>query len=499
MQNLKKFTTLMTALAMLMSMASRAYAQEDSAYNVVRDLRACQSTWTGYSVIDEMSSIVRSNSQNHIVHTQRKNVQTGVLTHTFVIKDNTTSPERAFRTYFNAEYITGWSVDVTDMRLFDDVCYFCGTKQYDYVNYLGEYVTHGIIGRFVPREILDGTGSMEYIEVDETAHLTRLAISKTTESKALVSAIGDMEWTGTACLVEATPSSGHAWNLRLDTLEMPTGVIFSDIMTMRDSIRLLMQYRCNNDLPVGSSNYDTRHQVFMLDCFGQNGCHASYNSSVVYYLAYYDMSLDGDYYFHYNNAPMRFSHLNDSDNQFGVAFGVEETDGIHGGLRFFPFQQQFKYDSCIYYRVGRKTEIKDAGNLYKTATVMLLSKDSQHINGVATLPKLGTATHNVTQLSADPYTYTMNSFTQKFVGNHVDISGHNSHKYLHLFNQDLTRLSRPSCFDIETFQYTPLIGRRAIKLVGDWSFKQLDALYSTSISYYVVDSTKTVVCEECSK
>lgn len=99
MQNLKKFTTLMTALAMLMSMASRAYAQEDSAYNVVRDLRACQSTWTGYSVIDEMSSIVRSNSQNHIVHTQSKNVQTGVLTHTFVIKDNTTSPERAFRSY----------------------------------------------------------------------------------------------------------------------------------------------------------------------------------------------------------------------------------------------------------------------------------------------------------------------------------------------------------------------------------------------------------------
>ena len=497
MQNLKKFTTLMTALAMLMSMASRAYAQEDSAYNVVRDLRACQSTWTGYSVIDEMSSIVRSNSQNHIVHTQRKNVQTGVLTHTFVIKDNTTSPERAFRTYFNAADSTCWSVDVTDMRLFDDLCYFCGTIKHTYVNYLGEYVTHGIIGRFEPHQILNGTGTIQCLEVEETAHLTHLAISRASESQLLVSAIGDISWTGTACMVEAVYCGGQEWNLKLDTLETPQGVIFSDIMTVRDSIRLLMQYKCNDDSPFGSNNYDYRHQLFMMDCFGQNGCYASYNTSMLYYLAHYDLALDGNYFFHYNNAPMRLGHLNDLDKQFCVAFGVEETDGVHGGLRFFPFKHQWKYDSCIYYRMGSQTEIREVGNLYRTATVMLLSKDNQHSNGVATLPMLGTATHNVTQLYTSAYA--MNSFTQEFVGDYIGISGHNNYKLLQLMDQDITQLVLPSCFDKQAFQYTSLGGQQAARLVAEWKFTDVITHHSKVISYSETDLAKSIVCKKCIK
>lgn len=494
----KRIKATILLLAILPSMANMVYAQEDSVYHLLRDNSPCQSTFSNYSYIGEQSSIVRSNSLNHVVHTQRKHPMTGIVEHTFLIKSLYSGTEKAFRTNFNVDDSTCWSVDVTDMRLFNDACYFCGTIKYTYQNIItGEYVTHGIIGYFVPQKLLDGPGIMQYFVVNETAHLTHLAITNTSGSQVLVSAIGDKDQTGTACIVEAKTTTGQTWNLCLDTLETPKGVIFSDIMTVRDSIRLLMQYKCSNNSPAGSGNYDNRHQLFMMDCFDQNGCKANINSLVVHYLAHYNLAFDGNYYFHYNNAPMRLGHLNDKDKQFGVAFGVEENDGVHGGLRFFPFKNQWKYDSCIYYRMGRQTEIKEVGNLYETATLLLLSKDNQHTNGVATSPKLGSASHDVTQLYSTAYT--LNSFTQKFVGDHIDISGHNTYKMLQLLDQDLTQLSSPSCFDKETFQYTPLNGQQAALLNAEWECKEIVTPTCVNLIYHEIEYTKSITCQNCNE
>lgn len=484
------------AAFVLLGTAGTANAQGDSVYYTDEGLRACQSTWTSYNNFMESSSIVRSNVGNHVVHTQRKDAQTGMRPHTFIMKRASSSTEMAFTTYFNAEDSISDYVDVTDMRLFDDTCYFCGTKVSTFAYPNGQYVSHGIVGRFVPDHMLNGTGSISFFEVVETAHLTRLAISRASGSKVLISAIGDMDRTGTACIVEMTPCGGSSWDYWLDTLETPVDVIFSDIMTMRDSIRLLVQYKCSNNYLYGFSGYDNRHQLFMLDRFDLRGCKYNYtNTPGVYYMAHYDMGLDGDWFFHYNKAPMRFSHLNDLENQFGVAFGVEEKNIKFGGLRLFPFQHEWRYDSCIYYRMGRNTEIKEVGNQYGTETVVLLSKDNIRTNGVATLPKLGLATHDVTRLYTN--SYTMNSFTQKFVGNHIDISGHGSSYVLHLLDQDVTTLSLPSCFSKFTLQYTPLPGQRAAYLVAKWYIGKKTNFFWENAIMFNPEITKTTVCEEC--
>ena len=496
MKTIKKGLGSLLTVAALLGISPATYAQVDSAGYAEVPTRSCESIWTIYSPLKESASIVRSNITNHVVHTQCKNVQNGMISHTFVIRSVGSSMEKAFTTYFNAVDSTNFHVDVTDMRLFNDTCYFCGTKVYTFVDPpTGEYEKHGFVGRFVTRHMLADTGTIYFFEVKETSHLTRLAISQPAGSHVVISAIGSKKRSGTACMVEMTPNGGSGWQFWLDTLNTPGGLVFTDIMTVRDSIRLLSQYKCANNYPYGHSNYDNRHQMFVLDRFGLNGCRASYSSSWLYCMAHYDMLGDGNYFFHHNKAPMRLCHINDQYNQFGVAFGVEETDGTHGGLRLFPFRHAWKYDSCIYYRLGRGTVIKEAGNLYKTDTVILLSRDNTHTYGIVTLPELGGATHGVTRLCTPDYI--MNSFTQKFAGAHIDISGSNILSDLHLLDQDVTKLDRPTCFDKSTREYTRLDGRQAALLVAEWKFGKITDLHWEKLNVFKAVLVKDDVCIKC--
>lgn len=495
MEIIKKGLIQMFALVALMGSMPVAHAQMDSVGSAGVETRACQSRWTRYDPLKESSSIVRSNNYNHVTHTQSIDGQKGIFVHTFVVKD-VSGMEKAFTTYFNAMDSTAYDVDVTDMRLFVDTCYFCGTLTHSYADYTGNLVTHGIVGRFVVPHVLAGTGSLQFYEVEKTAGLRRLAISQASGADVLISAIGDVASSRTSCIVEMKPWSGSQWVYWLDTLETPTRTFFTDIMTMRDSLRLLLQYRCNNDFPYGHGSYDNRHQLFMLDRFGLKGCKDSYSTAGVYYMAHYDMIADGDCFFHRKEAPMRLSHLNDLDKQFAVAFGVRETDGNHGGLRLFTFQHEWKYDSCIYYRMGRYVDIKEVGNLYKTATMILLSADNTHANGIVTMPELGTATHVVTQLVAPGYA--MNSFTQKFVGNHIDISGHGSSSELHLLDQDVTLLSLPTCFSKSTREYTLFKGQQAARLVAEWKFGDVTEFSWVNLNDVTKpELVKPTVCEKC--
>ena len=55
-------------------------------------------------------------------------------------------------------------------------------------------------------------------------------------------------------------------------------IVFSDIMTMRDSLTLLAQYACINNNPPFSNDYDYSHQIFLLDRFSLRGCHATHSA-----------------------------------------------------------------------------------------------------------------------------------------------------------------------------------------------------------------------------
>ena len=498
MKQLRKRLRQLVAVVVLLSATEATHAQVDSADNMYNAIRACQSIWTNYSNFKESSSIVRSNNYNHVIHTQNMDEHSGLMSHTFIVKTAGSYTEKAFTTYFNSTDGTDFFVSLSDMRLFNDTCYFCGIKVYTYVNWAGEHETHGIVGCFVPKHMLADTGSLFFYEFDETSDLTRLAISMATSSNVLISAIGNKSTTNTACILEMLSSGGGPqWEYWLDTLITPQDVVFTDIMTMGDSIRLLLQYECANDHPYGQNDYDNGHQLFMLDRFGHNGCRASYNPMWVYYMAHYNMGFDGDCFFHFNKAPMRFSHLNDRDNQFGVAFGVEETDGNHGGLRMFPFRHEWSYDSCIYYRTSKRVEIKEVGNLHRTSTMFLLSKDSEHNKGMVTTFDLGSGTHDVTRLTAG--NYVMNSLTQTFVGNHIDISGRSSSFGLHVLDQDIVNLSLPSCFLKTTQEYRTFPGRDAALLQAKWEFGEIGNFSWGKSVVYKPEIEKDPVCERCTK
>ena len=265
-------------------------------------------------------------------------------------------------------------------------------------------------------------------------------------------------------------------------------------MKMGDSLTLLAQYSCINDNPPGSVDYDHNHQVFLLDRFNLMGCKATHGS-VPCYMALYSLPVVQDYYFHHDRAPMRLFHIQDKKNKFGVAFGVEEENGFNSGIRLFKFQHAWEYYSSLYYRAGTNTEIKEIGNHYKTDTLYVLSKDNAHPNGLITVPSMGIGFYPVTFLWH--YAYTFNSLTQKFAGNHIDISGHNNTFNFHLFDQDVYSLSSPSCFQIYTREYEPLSKGRAEGHRVVWVCTGERDFGWTTAEINKIQIETTTVCEKC--
>ena len=192
---------------------------------------------------------------------------------------------------------------------------------------------------------------------------------------------------------------------------------------------------------------------------------------------------------------MRLFHINDKLKQFGVAFGVENHDGNNGGIRLFPFNDAWMYDSCIFYQTGSHAEIKDIGNLYKSDSLFVLSQDNSHTNGMIAVPSLGGASHDVTWLTNNSYTY--NSLTQKLRGKHIDISGHDDSYEFHLFDQNIHQLSLPSCFNTTIYQYDVFTKRQSNPLVDEWVFSDQETFEWIMKPINTTEVTIETICSYC--
>ena len=484
----KRYLT--AAVCLMVCVTAFAQAQSDSSDRVL--LSSCPSVWTSYSNPREEYSFVRSNATNHVVYIREKEKVDGRVIHTFIVR-RTDLSEVAFSTSFLPQPFL--SVEILDMRLYEDTCYFCGK----YIIHLRDSIvreprTRGFVGRFVTTEMIGDSGSVKYYIVDSAYLLTRLAISQGNGSPLLISAIGEAYPSGKDCIVEMKNGGALGWKRIYDIVYTADNLIFSDIMKMGDSLTLLAQYSCINDNPPGSVDYDHNHQVFLLDRFNLMGCKATHGS-VPCYMALYSLPVVQDYYFHHDRAPMRLFHIQDKKNKFGVAFGVEEENGFNSGIRLFKFQHAWEYYSSLYYRAGTNTEIKEIGNHYKTDTLYVLSKDNANPNGLITVPSMGIGFYPVTFLWH--YAYTFNSLTQKFAGNHIDISGHNNTFNLHLFDQDVYSLSSPSCFQIYTREYEPLSKGHAEGHRVVWGYSEERSFGWTTAEINKIQIEKTTVCEKC--
>lgn len=294
--------------------------------------------------------------------------------------------------------------------------------------------------------------------------------------------------------MELKNKGASGWVKNYDVVYNADNIVFSDIMTMRDSITLLAQYDCINDYPPDSTNYDNSHQIFLLDRFLHRGCRATHISGYCN-IALYNMPIVEDYYYHLDVAPMRLFHINDLNNDFGVAFGVKEENGMHGGIRLFKFHNAWEYYSSLYYRSGVNAEVKEVGNQYKSDTLYVLSNSSSYPNGRIDLISMGAGPNPVTMMMH--YTYTFNSLTQKFAGNHIDISGHGGSDVFHLFDQYIYATSSPSCFPRFDRQYEALSGMRATSQYLNWTFTSEIGFEWRTAEVHKIEKETDIICEKC--
>ena len=475
---------------LLLSLSSNTFAQNDNGDAIP----PCQSVWEEYTLL-ENHSIVRSNYFCSVIHLQYDEPNTGMTRHTFLVDDYLNNDSIAFSTYFNSVDSTDYYVYIYDMELYNNVCFFCGTLIHKTLDiFSNEYVHEGFVGFFTASSVSSG-GDIVYYIVPSTYSLTRLAIGKPNNGIVKIHAIGTSDNSGTACLAEITCTSYLNWTATLNHLTDQPLIVFSDICSTRDSVILLAQNKCANDIYLGHSGYDFNHQIIMLDRFTHNGCYYDYNAVPIHYMAFYYFDDDEECNFHYDRAKMGLCPV--YDNHFGAAFAVREDPSNHQGIRYFSFPHIWQFDSSIYYRMGSSTALKDLSYNLTLNDVLILSRDNNHTDGVVTIPSMGNTAHSVTQLTTPDYI--LNSLSMRGASNFLNISGHNASSYFCLLSQDIDRMNLNTCFGKTTKTATLFPMKQAARIVATWKEDYYDKEFKWIKAEIIPDLKISIdtVCEKC--
>lgn len=475
---------------LLLSLSPNMFAQKDNGDAIP----LCQSVWEEYTLL-ENHSIVRSNHLCSVIHLQYNEPNTGMTRHTFLVDDYLNNDSIAFSTYFNSVDSTDYYVDIHDMELYNGVCFFCGTLIHKTLEmFSNEYVHEGFVGYFSAGSISSG-GGIEYYTVPSTYSLTRLAICKPNNGIVKIHAIGTTDNNGTACLAEITCMSFLNWTATLNYLSDQPLIVFSDICSTCDSVILLAQNRCANDIYLGHSGYDFNHQIIMLDRFTHNGCYNDYNSVPIHYMAYYHFDDDEACNFHFNKTNMGLCPV--YDNHFGVAFAVKEDPDNHQGIRYFSFPHIWQFDSSIYYRMGITTVLKDLSYNLTLNDVLVLSRDNDHTHGVVTIPSMGNMAHFVRQLT--PTDHILNSLSMRGTSDFLNISSHNNSSKFCLLSQNIDQMNLTTCFGKTTKTASLFPMKRAALIVATWKdiyhYKKFEWIKAEIIPEMKLSID--IVCKKC--
>ena len=446
-----------------------------------------------YDTIYEDNSIVRSDNSYRVVHIEHKENTTGINLHTFIIKEVPNGNETVFTTRFNAHDSTQYDVYINDMELHNGECYFCGTLYLPIMDVFNHYISLGLVGHFSPQAMSVSSGVLLFNTVNNTAMLTHLAISRGDTNHVLISAVGEMEGSHTACLAEVAMGPTMMWKAKINHIPSLEKIYFSDILNNFDSITLLAQFRCNNDHTPDFGDYDHNHQVFLLDRFSLAGCSHDITPSATHYMAHY--SLDNqNYKFHHNLTPMLLCNIYETN--FGVAFGVERDEMTEGGIRYFSFSNIWQFDSSIYYRTGRSPEVIDIGSLKYANRPFFLSWDMQNRNRIVSIPDLSDPNHFVSLLSST--SHRINSLARLRSGNYIDITGHDDNSLFNLYSQDLDMLDHSSCFGKTNRNYSIFKAINKAMLVVDWKTIKFEKDFEWNIAEvtYDIKYTANTVCSK---
>lgn len=485
------FKTRWLAAILLLFMPATVIAQGDDLV-----LPIGQSTWWNYKDLKEEFSIVRSDNNYRVVHTQYKEPATGMTLHTFIILNFNSGIETYFTTYFNAVDNTQHYVYISDMELFEGECYFCGWFQEPYYHFNSNNLfTEGFVGHFSPQAMQNASGNLLYYKVPQTTYLTHLAISGPHDAIALVNAVGTLDDYSSACLVELKHTNVPDWRATLDVIPSIPDISFSDILTTYDSIILLSQFKCRNNFYEGHPEYDPNHQLFLLDRFSLAGCHDDCSAAYIHYMAHYFLSNE-DFVFHEKDAPMLLCKNYETYNGCRVAFGVRKNDDPVYGMRIFEFPTIWRYNRSIRYKTGLHPRIVDIGCMYHSNAPVLLSEDNSLFNRYVTILSPNGNSGTIPRLTGTGRTFS--SVTQKRNYHYIDVTGHDSSYDYKLHGQDVDSLHLPSCFNIDNIPFFVHPERSAALLVADWEFKYEDEPVNW-LTAEIIDQGNTSCWKECWK
>lgn len=158
------------------------------------------------------------------------------------------------RKYFSIDFSSSTSnnnsgINVKDLQIIGDICYFCGTRwretgqwlyNYDGSIYM-EVRNEGFIGKFNVNDVVNSGGNFEYLIIDETLHLDKIITCPHG-----ILAIGLKKNSLESCIVELHPDPASSlpitYNYSIYT-SPSNDEVFMDITNNNDTICVLSRFK----------------------------------------------------------------------------------------------------------------------------------------------------------------------------------------------------------------------------------------------------------------
>ena len=277
---------------------------------------------------------------------------------------------------------TLYRLNVNDMRIEGDSCYFCGnvvqvgppvmTPQGNMV--WPERDSIGFVGFFSLTELIAGHVQMRYKFYYDVYDLTRMATvpyRQRSSPQLMVAAIGTLEDKTTPCVLELTRFSDGAWKKSLGYPNSEDEV-FSDILYNPETLVIASYRRCNGD--EGEYQNEPNHWKFTLHYSFNNGFCANYGHETAAEYDTYGLPVDHNIGWHTSDVQLRLCRL--AAGRICMAYGTNNINDQSAVILFSLSYDLSGADTVAYFWNGlfRPSVVHDMVGLpYDNSVAMVAS------------------------------------------------------------------------------------------------------------------------------
>ena len=261
---------------------------------------------------------------------------------------------------------TLYRLNVNDMRIEGDSCYFCGnvvrvgppqmTPQGNTI--WPERDPVGFVGFFSVPELISGRVNLRYKLFYEVYDLTRLAVYSYHQNlvRRMVAAIGTLADQTTPCVLEITRHSDGSWRKSLGYPNSENEV-FSDILYNPKKLVVASYRRCNGD--EGEYQYEPNHWKFTIHYASSYGFCSDYGplngpEAAAEYDTY-GLPVNHNIGWHISDVQLRLCRL--AADRMCLAYGTKMITGFPAIILFSMPNEPITADTITYFHTGYSSAI----------------------------------------------------------------------------------------------------------------------------------------------